>query len=96
MTELNPEQILLWNKVRNGEYSEAKAVFTRLIAPPDTSKLASYLVKRDVHLALNKTQADQLAHYVVLFHNHRFNYSDLKKKRVMVDAADEAIRRMSK
>jgi len=31
------------------------------------SKLAAYLIKRDEHLALNSTQALQLAHYVMLF-----------------------------
>lgn len=31
------------------------------------NKLASYLVKRDEHLSLNKEQALQLAHYVLNF-----------------------------
>ena len=31
------------------------------------NNLAKYLVKRDQHLDLNKVQADQLAHYVMLY-----------------------------
>lgn len=32
-------------------------------------QLTDYLLKRDVHLALNRTQAEQLVHYVMLFND---------------------------